>query len=433
MRMGVAPAQAFTWKNEWSRVGLSGRLRLSRTASNESLRRHSSASANRSTGTMLEVRQLHHWRFSSISSKASHSSCSSSTESSTTKSLRVFESGTLSSDLRTSFVSLGLDRELVLLEFAVEGGASNAQQIGGYGAIAFGIRQRLYDCLLFHLHERNDGPISPFRCAAVLVRRGFAGRLGQGLKSNGHREGLSLLGEQVILQHGGQLSGMQQRTGVDGHHVLDAIFELANVTGPIVRQHRFQRFLCQYVAFGVARQEVRNQGGDIFLAVAQWGQPEIHDVQPEEQIAAERTFFHFLGQVTVSSGDDAEVRAAMGERTHRAELLFLQDAQELGLQVERQLADLVEKGRAAIGHFDQAGLGSYGARERAFHVAEQLALHERAHQGGTIDGDERPYGLNLMYRARDYFLASTSFAEQQDGPTAMSQLVHHPQDISDAR
>jgi hypothetical protein len=59
-------------------------------------------------------------------------------------------------------------------------------------------------------------------------------------------------------------------------------------------------------------------------------------------------------------------------------------------------------------------------------VAEQLALHERADQGGTIDGDERPYGLDLMYGARDHFLASTSFAEQQDGPTAMSQLIHHP-------
>ena len=110
----------------------------------------------------------------------------------------------------------------------------------------------------------------------------------------------------------------------------------------------------------------------------------------------------------------------------RAELLLLQDAQQLGLQVERQLADFVKEGGAAIGHFDQAGLGGDGAGEGAFHVAEQLALHERADQGGTIDGNERAYGLNLMYRARDYFLASTSFAEQQDRPTATSQLLHHP-------
>ncbi len=123
----------------------------------------------------------------------------------------------------------------------------------------------------------------------------------------------------------------------------------------------------------------------------------------------------------------------MGERTDRAEFLFLQDAQQLGLKVERQLADFVKEGGAAIGHFDQAGLGSDSAGECAFDVTEQLTLHERADQRGTIDGNERADGLNLMYRARDYFLASTSFAEQQHRPTATSQLLHHPQDISDAR
>ena len=40
---------------------------------------------------------------------------------------------------------------------------------------------------------------------------------------------------------------------------------------------------------------------------------------------------------------------------------------------------------------------------------------------------------DIMYGARDYFLASTSFAQQQHRPTATSQLLHHPQDISDAR
>ena len=142
----------------------------------------------------------------------------------------------------------------------------------------------------------------------------------------------------------------------------------------------------------MARQEVRDQGGNVLLAVAQRGEPEIHDVQPVEQIAAECSLFHFLRQVAVGGGDDPEVRAPMGERTDRAEFLFLQDAQQLGLQVERQLADFVEERRAAVGRFDQAGLGRDRAGEGAFDVAEQLALHERAHQRGAIDGDERANG-----------------------------------------
>ncbi len=103
------------------------------------------------------------------------------------------------------------------------------------------------------------------------------------------------------------------------------------------------------------------------------------------------------------------------------------------MKIQRQFADLVEEGGAAVGNFDQAGFGRNSAGECAFDVPEQLALHERAHQGGTIDGDERAYRLNLMYGARDHFLAGTGFAEEQDGPTATSQLVHHPQNVSDAR
>ena len=177
---------------------------------------------------------------------------------------------------------------------------------------------------------------------------------------------------------------------------------------------------------------MRDQGRDIFLAIAQRGEPKVHDVEPVKQIAAERALFHFLRQVAIGGGDNAEVRPAMRERTHRAKLLLLQNAQQLGLEVERQLADLVKERRATVGHFDQAGLRSNGAGECPFDVAEQLALHERAHQGGTIDGDKRAYGLNLMYGARHHFLAGTGFAEQQDRPTAAAQLLYHPQDISDA-
>ncbi len=119
-----------------------------------------------------------------------------------------------------------------------------------------------------------------------------------------------------------------------------------------------KRFLGQGVTFSVARQEVRDEGRNVFFAIAQRGEPEIDDIQPVEQIAAEGALLHFLRQVAVGGGDDAEVRAAMGERTDRAKFLLLQDAQQLGLQVERQLADFVEEGGAAVGDFNQTGLGS---------------------------------------------------------------------------
>jgi hypothetical protein len=58
------------------------------------------------------------------------------------------------------------------------------------------------------------------------------------------------------------------------------------------------------------------------------------------------------------------------------ELALLQHAQQLGLQVERHLADLVEEQRAAVGELERAGARGDGAGERALLVAEQLALEQ---------------------------------------------------------
>ena len=61
--------------------------------------------------------------------------------------------------------------------------------------------------------------------------------------------------------------------------------------------------------------------------------------------------------------------AHLADRPH---LALLERAQELRLQIERQLADLVEEQRAAVGLLDEAALGVERAGEGAAHVAEQL-------------------------------------------------------------
>ena len=58
-------------------------------------------------------------------------------------------------------------------------------------------------------------------------------------------------------------------------------------------------------------------------------------------------------------------------------LARLDDAQELGLQGGRQLADFVEEYGSARSRLEQAGLRRACAGERAPLVAEQLALQQR--------------------------------------------------------
>ena len=71
------------------------------------------------------------------------------------------------------------------------------------------------------------------------------------------------------------------------------------------------------------------------------------------------------------------------------DLALLDRAQQLGLQVEPQIADLVEEQRAAVGQLELADALLQRAGERALLVAEQRALDQLARNRGEVDGDER--------------------------------------------
>ena len=116
------------------------------------------------------------------------------------------------------------------------------------------------------------------------------------------------------------------------------------------------------------------------------------DVQPVEQVLAEPALLHHLPQVDVGGGDDADVDL---DRLHAAEaheLALLDHAQQLGLRLERDVADLVEEDAALVGEVEQALLRVDGAGERALHVAEERRLEQVRRQVAGVDGDERPVG-----------------------------------------
>jgi hypothetical protein len=72
------------------------------------------------------------------------------------------------------------------------------------------------------------------------------------------------------------------------------------------------------------------------------------------------------------SRDDPKIGALHVEGTHRAEFLLLKNSQHLRLQVERQLAHLIEKRRSPIGHLEQPNFLHDGAGERPLCMAEQF-------------------------------------------------------------
>ncbi len=90
-------------------------------------------------------------------------------------------------------------------------------------------------------------------------------------------------------------------------------------------------------------EEVLDQQRNVFLAVAQRRQRDVDHVQPVIQILAELAFFHQLAQVRIGRGQDAHVHLDGLGRAERRELLLLDHAQQLGLRLGADGADLVEE------------------------------------------------------------------------------------------
>src|SRR5262249_62026548 len=97
-------------------------------------------------------------------------------------------------------------------------------------------------------------------------------------------------------------------------------------------------------------------------------------------------------------------------------LALLEHAEELGLDLERHLADLVEEERAAVGELEAAGPRRHRAREGAALVAEELALRQRGRDRRAVHLDERlPLAAAaLVDGASHQLLARPALAQDED-------------------
>src|SRR5690606_11474970 len=91
-------------------------------------------------------------------------------------------------------------------------------------------------------------------------------------------------------------------------------------------------------------------------------------------------------------------------------------SKQLGLQRQRQVADLVEEERASVRLLEESAVALLCARERAARVTEELAFEERVRDAGAVDGDERsaPAVGRVVHGAREDTLAGAALARQQD-------------------
>ena len=130
------------------------------------------------------------------------------------------------------------------------------------------------------------------------------------------------------------------------------------------------------------------------------------------------------------------MRTLTGTERVRAERLdhaLLEHAQQLRLHGERDLRDLVEQQRSAVGRLEAPFALSHGAREGAALVTEQLRLDERLGERRAVDRDERRAlaRATRVERVRDQLLAGAALAADEhgrialrDGVDALDELLH---------
>jgi hypothetical protein len=126
------------------------------------------------------------------------------------------------------------------------------------------------------------------------------------------------------------------------------------------------------------------------------------------------------------------IKAGMASRRSRR---GLDRAQELGLELGRQLADFVQEQRAAVGGAEVSlGLVA-GVGKGAANMTEQLRLGQRFDQVGAVQRHEgtvwsRAEGVK---RVRDELLSGSGFARNQDGRLVRTQLRHRLKDLAHLR
>ena len=93
-----------------------------------------------------------------------------------------------------------------------------------------------------------------------------------------------------------------------------------------------------------------------------------------EEIFAESPGSHHLFEWLVGGADEPEVDLAMIASSQPLHLVIFQNAQQLGLQRHCQSRDLVQKKRAAIGHFETPHPVRLGVGKRALHVLSLIHI-----------------------------------------------------------
>src|SRR4030095_12025916 len=110
------------------------------------------------------------------------------------------------------------------------------------------------------------------------------------------------------------------------------------------------------------------QQRNVVPALAQRWNFEWNDADPIEKIFAELVLSDHCGEVTVSSGDDADIDGNLFCTAHAPNRPFLYGTQQFHLHSGAHFADFIQKYRPSVGDLEEALLVRRGAGKSALHI-----------------------------------------------------------------
>src|SRR2546428_5294199 len=163
--------------------------------------------------------------------------------------------------------------------------------------------------------------------------------------------------------------------------------------------------------------EMAREQRNVAQPIAQRRQSDREDVEAVEKVGAEFALVDQSLERLIGGGYDADFYADALRAAQSLEDAGLQHAQEPPLYLQRDLADLIQKDRAAVGQLESPRLGRLRASESALLIAEQLALDQRRRKRRAVDDNEWAAIAQaaLVNGVGEQFLARSCLSLQQNG------------------
>ena len=217
------------------------------------------------------------------------------------------------------------------------------------------------------------------------------------------------------------------------HRVLDGRAQLAHVARPGIIHQRFERVRREIVhRFAVFlrefAQKTLRQQRNVARPLAQRRQFDFHHAQPEKQIFAEFPGFDQFFQIFIRRRNQPHVGRQGLVRADALKRPLAEKPQQLHLDRRVNLADFVQKQRAALRLLEPPDAPLVRAGERAFFVAEQFAFQQRRRQRRAMHRHERLLRARtqLVHRLGDQFLARAAFARASAPSPASARPAGRP-------